>query len=199
MLGLHLGALVVLVHLGQVVAGAVQVRTDGVPPHWEVHLQHLSYVRAMGCWLGNDVVEGLTLPLPGLGLHAEEGGEDHGGWHPQEPSVDRSFNNWSHEGHGDEPAEGEMGEELAGELLELGPVELLELEDLIVCEIVVVNIDQHIPVLIGRDLCDASVFFIRISKPGESVKIQFFLHGHHHFCLVLPGLLSLLDNCTHLI
>jgi hypothetical protein len=125
-------ALIIFVHLGKRIAIRVKGGRDVTPPDWEMLFHRFTNVRAMGCWLTNDVVECLVGSLPGRGLHTKEGGNGQSNWESEEPAMSGTFDNWAHKWEAESPSNQCVSDELSRKLLHLPIVKLLHPEDLII-------------------------------------------------------------------
>ena len=106
------GAFVILIHLWQRVAVAVQVGGDGVPPNWEVFFQRSAEVGAMWSWLTHEVVKHFAWPLPGGSLHTQERSNGQSWRQSEHPAMSSTSHDRSHERIAERPANNRMRNEL---------------------------------------------------------------------------------------
>ena len=115
----HLGLTVVLFHLRERQAVSVKLSRCLVPPDGEVLREGTADVGTVGCWLGDQFVEGFAGALPVSALHSEEGCEGKGGGHTENEVLGLGAQDWSHQRVRKAPADNQVSERLASELLNL--------------------------------------------------------------------------------
>ena len=194
---LDLGALIILVHLGQRISVLVKACRNTVPPDWEMLLDWTAKVGSVRCWLGDYIVECLARALPSWCLNSEESGEGESNWKSKVPPMSCALNNWAHKRESKSPANGGVDNELSWKFLKLPGIEFFHFENFEIGKVVVINVCQQVPVLCNWNSTGAWVFSVQVFKQSVALWIQLLLHKHYHLSLVLTCLSSLRQNGTH--